>query len=61
MVFAALAVSCWIEHQTGWSIRKFSKTARRYRTFEIQAGRHAITAAGPRDTAKSRSCSLKQL
>jgi hypothetical protein len=47
IVFAALAVGRWIEHQTGWSIRKFSKTARRYRTFEIQAGRHAITAADP--------------
>jgi hypothetical protein len=29
-VFAALAVSRWIEAQTGWSIRKFIKTARRY-------------------------------
>jgi len=38
IVFAALAVSRWIEHQTGWSIRKFVKTARRYRTVEIQAG-----------------------
>jgi hypothetical protein len=47
IVFAALAVGRWIEHQTGWSIRKFIKTARRYRTFEIQAGRHAITAADP--------------
>jgi hypothetical protein len=27
VVFAALAVSRWIEHQTGWSIRKFVKTA----------------------------------
>ena len=26
------------EHQTGWSIRKFVKTARRYRTIQIQAG-----------------------
>ena len=47
VVFAALAVSRWIEHQTGWSIRKFVKTARRYRTIQIQAGPHAITAAGP--------------
>jgi hypothetical protein len=46
-VFAALAVSRWIEHQTGWSIRKFVKTARRYRTIEIQAGPHTITAAHP--------------
>ena len=47
IVFAALAVSRWIEHQTGWSIRKFVKTARRYRTVEIQAGPHVIIAADP--------------
>jgi hypothetical protein len=47
IVFAALAVSRWIEHATGWSIRKFVKTARRYRTVEIQAGTHTITAADP--------------
>jgi hypothetical protein len=47
IVFAALAVSRWIEHQTGWSIRKFVKTARRYRTIQIQAGQHTITAADP--------------
>ena len=47
IVFAALAVSRWIEHRTGWSIRRFVKTARRYRTIEIQAGQHVITAADP--------------
>jgi hypothetical protein len=47
IVFAALAVSRWIEARTGWSIRKFVKTARRYRTIEIQAGRQIITAADP--------------
>jgi hypothetical protein len=47
IVFAALAVSRWIERQTGWSIRKFVRTARRYRTIEIQAGPHIITAADP--------------
>jgi hypothetical protein len=47
IVFAALAVSRWIEHHTGWSIRKFVKTARRYRTIEIKAGDHVITAADP--------------
>lgn len=47
IVFAALAVSRRIEHQTGWSIRKFVKTARRYRTIEIQAGRQTLTAADP--------------
>jgi hypothetical protein len=35
----------WIEHQTGWSIKKFVRTARRYRTVKIQAGRQALTAA----------------
>jgi len=38
IVFAALAVSRWIEARTGWSIRKFVKTARRYRIIQIQAG-----------------------
>ena len=47
IVFAALAVSRWVEHRTGWSIRKFVKTARRYRTIQIQAGDHLITAADP--------------
>jgi hypothetical protein len=37
----------WIEARTGWSIRKFVRTARRYRTIEIQAGQHTITAADP--------------
>ncbi len=47
IVFAALAVSRWTEDRTGWSIRMFVKTARRYRTIEIQAGDHVITAADP--------------
>jgi hypothetical protein len=46
-VFAALAVSRWIEAKTSWSIRKFVKTARRYRIIQIQAGRQTITAADP--------------
>jgi hypothetical protein len=41
------AVSRWIEAKTGWSIRKFVKTARRYCTVQIQAGDHIITAADP--------------
>jgi hypothetical protein len=32
IVFAALAVSRWIEEATGWSIKKLVRTARRYRT-----------------------------
>ncbi len=40
-------MSRWIENTTGWSIRKFVTTARRYRTITIQAGNHTITAADP--------------
>ena len=47
IVFAALAVSRWTEAKTGWPIRKFVKTTRRYRTIQIQAGRQTITAADP--------------
>jgi hypothetical protein len=47
IVFAALAVTRWIEARTGWSIRKFVKTARRYREITIQAGQQTITAADP--------------
>ena len=47
IVFAAPAVSRWTEAQTGWSIRRFVKTARRYRTVEIQAGQHLTASAGP--------------
>jgi Transposase DDE domain len=47
IVFAALAISRWIEDTTGWSTRKFVRTARRYRTIEIQTGNHTITAADP--------------
>ena len=42
IVFAALAAGRRIEHQAGWSIRKFVKTARRYRTIQIQADDHII-------------------
>ncbi len=47
VVYAAMAVSHWIERQTGWSIKKFVRTARRYRTVTIQAGNHTLTAAEP--------------
>jgi transposase len=47
IVLAALAISRWIEAATGWSIRRFVKTARRHRTIKIQAGDHTITAADP--------------
>ncbi|MGH3678499.1 MAG: IS1634 family transposase [Mycobacterium sp.] len=47
IVFAALAVSRWIENRTSWSIKRFVTTARRYRTMQIQAGEHTLTAADP--------------
>ena len=47
IVFAALATSRWIEQTTGWSIKKFVRTARRYRTIQLQAGAHTLTAADP--------------
>ena len=42
---AAMAVSHWIEVQTGWSIKNFVRTARRYRTVRINAGGQTLTAA----------------
>jgi Transposase DDE domain len=47
IVFAAMAVSHYIETQTGWSIKKFVRTARRYHTVQIKAGRQILTAADP--------------
>lgn len=47
IVFAALAISRWLENATGWSIRKIVKTLRRYRTIEITINGHTITAADP--------------
>jgi hypothetical protein len=46
-VFAALAITRLIEDKTGWSIKKFVRTARRYRTVDIRAGRKTITAEDP--------------
>ena len=46
-MFAALAVTRWVEDTTSWSIRRFVRTARRYRTIQIQAGTQTITAADP--------------
>jgi len=47
IVFAALSVSRWIEARTGRSIRKFVRTARRYRTIQVQAGQHTLIAEDP--------------
>ena len=47
IVFAALAVTRFIGGRTGWSIRKFVRTARRYHTIQIRAGQHTLTAEDP--------------
>ena len=47
IVFAALAVSRFVEDRTGGSIRKFVRTARRYRTVNIRVGQHLLTAEDP--------------
>jgi hypothetical protein len=47
IVFAALAVSRLVEDRTGWSIKRFVRTARRYRTVQIRAGAQLLTAEDP--------------
>lgn len=42
-----VAVTRFIEERTGWSIKKFVRTARRHRTIQIQAGHHTLTAEDP--------------
>jgi hypothetical protein len=44
IVMAALAVSHWLERQTGWSIKKLVKTLRRYRSIAVQTGDHILHA-----------------
>ena len=40
IVVAAMAVSHYIETQIGWSVKKFVRTTRRYRTVKVKAGQH---------------------
>ena len=47
MVFAALAVTRWLERTTGWPVKKLVKTLRRYHTIQIQVGDKVVTAADP--------------
>ena len=47
VVLAAPAVSRLTEDRSGWSIKKFVQTARRYRTIAIRAGDHILTAEEP--------------
>jgi len=63
IVFAALAVSRWIEQATGWSSHKFVKTARRYRTIKIPPLPHHHRRRPPtrRSASSPRSDQLHQL
>jgi hypothetical protein len=47
VVFAAMAVSRWIEAQTGWSIKKFVRAVGGHRTVTIHADSHNLTAVEP--------------
>ena len=51
IVFAALAVGRLVEDRTGWSIRKFVRTTRRYRTVHIRAPKWCAAWPGSIRTA----------
>jgi len=42
VVIAAMAVAHFIETETGWSIKKFVRAARRYRTIDIEIAGHTM-------------------
>jgi len=47
IVMAALAVATRIEQATGWTIKRFIKTLRQYRTVIINTGTQQVTAEQP--------------
>jgi hypothetical protein len=47
VVFGALAISHRIEARTGWTIKKFVRALRRYRTVKINTGSYTLTAEDP--------------
>jgi len=49
IVMAALAVSHWLERQTGWSIKKLVTTLRHHRSIAVQTGDHLLHAGTPLD------------
>jgi hypothetical protein len=49
IVFAALAVSRWLERTTDWSIRRLVQTLRPYRSIAVQTGDHLLHAGTPLD------------
>ena len=54
IVFVRLAISPWSEDQKGWSISKFVRTGRRYRTIEIRERPDIITAAASCQTTSAK-------
>ena len=61
VVFAALAITRLIEDRTGWSIKKFVRTTRRYRTVEIRAGNQTPHRREPTATRPTRRPRADQL
>lgn len=47
IVFAALAVSHWLESCTGWTIKRLVRELRRYRQVTSRTGAHTLTAEDP--------------
>jgi hypothetical protein len=47
IVMAALALSHWLQRQTGWSIKKLVRTVRHYRSIAVQTGSHILRAGTP--------------
>lgn len=46
-MFGALAVSRYVKNRIGWTIKSLVRTARRYRTIRIRAGRQNLDAEAP--------------
>jgi hypothetical protein len=46
IVFVALAVTRYLEATTGWTIKRFVRTTRRYRTVHIKAGAQRLVHPG---------------
>ena len=42
-----MTVTRFIEDRTGWSIRKFVRSARRYRPVQIRVGQHVLAGEDP--------------
>jgi hypothetical protein len=61
IVMAALAVSRWLERETGWSIKKIVQTLRPYRSIAVQTGNHILHAGTPLDDpARTMITTVKQ-